>query len=569
MITWRGQDSKWRTPIFTNRHECAQWMRTYLTIGSNPAFPNLNHLISLCVGKEQLYNRLFVRQLLFKRSKPHYLTESDLENNRFFPLRFKLYANETTALVNHVTDSTVTAPDSTVTAPNSTVSAMDSSVSAMDSTVCAPDSTVCAPDSSVYDTTMYLYNEMRCGVFVKIVNQQLVMFTPFVNPDYTNRWSSLSLPINVDEYYCHKAATTRRPVSKIDLPVNKWWANSYVVCNEPTSDIWGDANLSQLRHMLESVCIFRDVPDVEFFVNKRDIPQVRKDGRHPQSFMFPEGTCPLVYSPSSTLLLPVASGYVGDEFCDVAFPLPVDWERACMGQVFPPNASYADVFPNLPWELRMNRACFRGSCTGGGTTPHTNQRLKLVLLARVLRAGLLDAELTGWNLRDKKMSSHSPMGFIVPSDYPSISAGKHNYMPMAQQCHFKYAVYVDGHSAANRYGGMMAAEFVILRVKSISTLSNKLWFYPLLEDGVDHISVAADLSDLAEKLEWCVANDVAAREIAKCARLKWEQFMQKDGIMDFVQLALYKMSRPLNVKPILFWENVVLTPKSVFLPPSF
>ena len=151
MITWRGQDSKWRTPIFTNRHECAQWMRTYLTIGSNPAFPNLNHLISLCVGKEQLYNRLFVRQLLFKRSKPHYLTESDLENNRFFPLRFKLYANETTALVNHVTDSSVTAPNSTVTAPNSTVSAMDSSVSAMDSTVCAPDSTVCAPDSSVYD----------------------------------------------------------------------------------------------------------------------------------------------------------------------------------------------------------------------------------------------------------------------------------------------------------------------------------------------------------------------------------------------------------------------------------
>ena len=517
MLAWRGQDSKWHTPTFASRRDCDLWMSHHVLKGSNPEHATLNHLISLCVGKKQLVERLLTRQLLLKRWTVRQFSESDLISNRFFLLKTKLF------------DSSHLQPI----APR-------------------------LPDTRVYDTAMYLYNEMRCGVFVKIVNQRVVMFTPFVNPDYTNRWNSDSPELDVELYYQHKAKACHRPVTTVDLPVNKWWANSYVICNEPTSDIWGGANLPQLRHMLESVCLFREVPDVEFFLNKRDIPQVRKDGKHPQTFMFAEGECPVVYSTASTRLLPVSSGYVGDEFCDVAFPLPVDWERACAGQVFPPDASGEDVLPNLPWELRMNRACFRGSCTGGGTTPETNQRLKLVLLAHSWRGGLLDAELTGWNLRDKKNDSDSPMSFIVPSDYPTISAGKHNYMPMTQQCHFKYAVYVDGHSAANRYGAMMAAGFVILRVRSISTLSNKLWFYPLLEDGVDHISVAADLSDLVEKLQWCVLNDVECRRIASQARYKWEQYMQKEGILDFVQMALYAMSdKTASESAPLFWNDVI------------
>lgn len=540
---WRGQDSSWHTPTFSSRQACQQWMRSN-NAPSNPLYPNLNHLISLCVGTRQLHDRLFARQVLLNRLPARHITPSELIFNRFFVLR--------TTHVNTGCEGVLALSQHALPAPN------EIQKEGTEATP-APPQARGVSNSRVYDTAMYLYNEMRCGVFVKIVDQKVVMFTPFVNPEYTNRWVSLSQS-SVEEYYAKKARLCKRPVTRIHLPVNKWWANSYVVCNEPTVDVWGGSNLPQLRHMLESVCLFREVPDVEFFLNKRDIPQIRLDGTHPQSFMFPVGETPVVSPFDGVVMLPVASGYVSDRFRDVAFPLPVDWERACVGQLFPPDASGADIMPQLPWELRMSRACFRGSCTGGGTTRETNQRLNLVLLAHEWRNGLLDAALTGWNLRDKKSAPDSALGYIVPSDFPSITAGRHNYMPMAQQCHFKYVVYVDGHSAANRYGALMEAEFVILRVRSVSRLANELWIYPFLEDGVDHISIAADLSDLKSKLEWCVSNDVVCRQIAHEARLKWEKYMQKEGILDFVQLALYDMSTGLVdglTASTVFWPNVV------------
>jgi hypothetical protein len=44
------------------------------------------------------------------------------------------------------------------------------------------------------------------------------------------------------------------------------------------SQLWGDQLLVPLRDMLHALCAARDVPDCEFFVNKRDYPHLKAIG---------------------------------------------------------------------------------------------------------------------------------------------------------------------------------------------------------------------------------------------------------------------------------------------------
>jgi len=44
---------------------------------------------------------------------------------------------------------------------------------------------------------------------------------------------------------------------------------------EDESQLWGDQLLVPLRDMLHTMCETRQVPDCEFFINKRDYPHLK------------------------------------------------------------------------------------------------------------------------------------------------------------------------------------------------------------------------------------------------------------------------------------------------------
>ncbi len=49
--------------------------------------------------------------------------------------------------------------------------------------------------------------------------------------------------------------------------------------------------MCELRHMLDTLCAEREVPDVEFFLNKRDFPMLKADLTEPYDFLYdPPGT---------------------------------------------------------------------------------------------------------------------------------------------------------------------------------------------------------------------------------------------------------------------------------------
>lgn len=197
------------------------------------------------------------------------------------------------------------------------------------------------------------------------------------------------------------------------------------------------------------------------------------------------------------------------------------------------------------WEEKVNTAFFRGTATGGGVTTATNQRLHLAQTShdwsgrKELNGSapgtvpFLDAKITGWNLRDKKIHSEK-MTYLRPPDFPFEGDRVKNFVEIYKQATYKYLVYAEGHCAACRYGFMMLLGSVILKVES-KCVADQMWYFPLLRPYHDHVPVKADLSDLLEQLQWCHAHDEECRQIAANAKALYHRYVSRDGILDYLQ----------------------------------
>lgn len=200
----------------------------------------------------------------------------------------------------------------------------------------------------------------------------------------------------------------------------------------------------------------------------------------------------------------------------------------------------------------------------GGTTPETNQRMHLAQVSHNwthhpkyggknpgINQGhpYLDAKITGWNKRDKKIAASPVMTFVRDRDFPFSGSKKKNFVEIYKQSQYKYILYAEGHCAACRYGFMMSLGSVILKVES-QCVADQMWYFPLLEPFVDHVPVKADLSDLATQLEWCHNHDAECRQIAQNARRLYAKYVSREGVLDYLQCLCYEVSRRyLQVSP--------------------
>lgn len=158
------------------------------------------------------------------------------------------------------------------------------------------------------------------------------------------------------------------------------------------------------------------MPDCEFFLNKRDYPQIkyheyeqasslgsatdvpRGEPVEPYGFLVdaddrdPDEDVALPRVHRVRSFAPVASFYCSDRFADLPWPPSEDWEAA-IGTILPPSFEYEvkrgevqldakprDLFTNAKfrqfacsWEDKKETAFFRGTATGGGVTVEDNQ----------------------------------------------------------------------------------------------------------------------------------------------------------------------------------------------------
>jgi hypothetical protein len=378
---------------------------------------------------------------------------------------------------------------------------------------------------STLNTLRYMFFHMRCGILVSIRAGSLFMFAPFANAHYTNTWSDRVRfeAGSADEYAVRKSRITRKPREDW-LPLPSWWMNGGIVCNVMPADVWGNAHCDALVDMITATCAAHFIPDCDFFINKRDYPQLRKDRGEPyQRFV---GSATLARE-RYTHHAAVFSFYTGSDYSDVAMPLTEDW-KLVSGEVEKPT----DI---ALWEKTATTACFRGSATGNGVTPETNVRIRLVLHS-IAHPDIVDAKFGSYNLRDKVVAATGDCITVGCLDAAALRLPPlAPWLSLAEQVQrFRYLLYADGHCAANRYGALMKTRRVILRVASErETDGGCLWLFPDLVGGTvgvdgaavnlenaDHFIIRPDLQNLNQTVHYLrehddIAQAVAARALAR------------------------------------------------------
>jgi hypothetical protein len=394
------------------------------------------------------------------------------------------------------------------------------------------------PATAVMNTFYYMFEKF------------LAVFLPFSKKNFTNEWAKY-VQIDRAKYgdmvgfiqYIRRMEKRggkffARSVNKF---VDSWYANNCLVRYEfPINE--GDTNHPNMSDMFRTLCAERDVPDMEFFVNRRDFPIIKKDGTEAYEHMF--GKNHPLESHKYDKYAPILSMVTKNGYADIPIPTGEDWARIGSGEgKFFPKAcrEYLEDFISVPWDDKKPTAVFRGGSTGCGVTVDTNMRLKLAYLSKVTPKDtdglpLLDAGITNWNLRPRKLRTER---YLQTIDITSLPFGLVDRLTPQEQTGYKYIVHVDGHVSAFRLSLELGMGCCILLVAS----KYKLWYRSMLKPYVHYVPVRSDLSDLVSQVKWCKEHDAKCEEIAANAKRFHDTYLMKEGVLDYLQNLLYKLKQ--------------------------
>jgi hypothetical protein len=369
-----------------------------------------------------------------------------------------------------------------------------------------------------------MFYKFKKGIYVKIQDNQLKVFLPFSNVEYTNEYEHL---LNHNPRYesfeemirtmCEQTGRNFH-ASRINTHKCQWYANNFLIrfefpCNE------GDAGVTQMRDMLDELLRTHTIPDCDFFMNRRDFPLLKSDKTEPYDAFFGDST-PLL-SHTYKRYCPILSMCVRDGFSDIPVPTWDDWTRVNPEKIF--SKRVIDFTPT-EWKDKKPIAVFRGSTTGDGTTVDTNLRLKLCSMSNEI----LDAGISGWDCRPRKVRDTNYVSIIDTRDLPF---GLKEYMTPTQQATYKYIVNVDGNVSAFRLSLELGMGSVILLVES----PYKLWYHSQLQEYVHYVPVKRDLSNLYEQIEWCRTHDTECQQIAENALAFYNAYLSKESILRYMK----------------------------------
>lgn len=404
--------------------------------------------------------------------------------------------------------------------------------------------------ADVLNTFKYIFNKFKKGIYVKIFNGRIEIFLPFSKHKFINEWSHL-IKHDPSKYnslldfllFVNKQNGYKFDVKKISTNPLFWYANNCLVRYEhPISE--NETNISTIKHMIQSTCENRNVNNCEFFINKRDFPLITKNYTEPYNHIYGDGV--LLKSFKFDKYCPIMSMCGDDTFADIIIPTHEDWARVCSIEdklIFNPQKKiYIDLF-NLVWENKKNIAIFRGASTGHGTTCKNNMRLAI---SKMSFNGLfvenkngekivLDAGITKWNTRPRKIKDNI---YLQTIDISSIGFPLSPKMSPEEQSNCKFIINLDGHVSAFRLSLEMSMGSCILKTET----NWKMWFFNKLIPYQHYIPLKENLSDLHEKLQWCLENDQKCKIIAENALNFYKTNLNKEKIMDYMENIINKSS---------------------------
>lgn len=161
---------------------------------------------------------------------------------------------------------------------------------------------------------------------------------------------------------------------------------------------------------------------------------------------------------------------------------------------------YQDQDYLFDWNSKFNKVIFRGSLTGDITS--NNPRL-LSLLISTKYPQYIDSKLT-----------YRPVYYLFKNrkyvSYKINTEEENNYLSLVEQTNYKFILLIDGFVSPWRTIWALHSHSCILKVDSKYVEK----YYDELIPGVHYISIKEDLSDLIEKVKWCLKNDLKCKQIA-------------------------------------------------------
>ena len=393
---------------------------------------------------------------------------------------------------------------------------------------------------SIKDTFYYLFNKMKKGVLVAIKDNKLLLFLPFSKHNYENDFYEELYFDENDKKLLMEYKKTKNPHLLEKIKKNTiYYSNKYHLKNlHPDRRKWiandcffktelyeGDKSEALYENFFMTLCENNKINDCVFFLNLRDHPVLHKD---------------LKNSYTSIKDSKLEDKYVFDKYCPILsagccndnLDIPMiptdDWNRVSK-KYFPDDClnGYINDYDIVPWELKINKAQFRGSATGCGTNEHTNIRIKATLLSDEY-PDILDAGIIKFNRKLKKTLNES-LTIIDNKKYKTK-----NFMSLEEKMKYKYILNLDGHVSAYRLGHELSLGSVVL----IPDSKYYLWFSKLLIPYVHFVPVKSHLEDLIEKINWCIKNDSKCKEIALNSRAFFEKYLSKEGQLNYMQRVL-------------------------------
>lgn len=397
---------------------------------------------------------------------------------------------------------------------------------------------------NIINTLVYVYENIRSGIYVRIENNKIKHFIPFANPNFENNWHH-----NIKLFGVNKNSKTpvedflrtRKQYIRYDknyIPdMKNWWVNAFIINNELWENSWGEHSLVEYYDIIDSTLHNRKINNVSFIINKRDHPLLRKDLCEPYTKLYPN-LKKIKDDYKHNNFIPILSPYSNSDYMDIPFIIPQDWNLVNNDEsYYKPNES--DI---VPWENKIETLLFRGGCTGPLELEY-NQRLQITKLNNQWyksKRGLLDAGIVSWNSRDK-IRFDLTIDYIKPKELNKKGIWTRKRIPMNEQLKYKYILDIDGHSKTNRMSYLLQSECLIFITESKYVTGNLRWYDILLDPYVHYIPVKYDFSDLESQILWARDHDDECKEIAKNAKKLYNEYFNKEAIYDYCEYLFNSM----------------------------
>lgn len=395
--------------------------------------------------------------------------------------------------------------------------------------------------NSVSNTFKYIFHKFKKGIFIQIRNGKVETMLPFSKHNYTNEWSNLLsgdyIKIIEKSYQIENRKFNPKYINKY---TEQWYSNNALIRYEfPIQE--NDSGICAISDMFNTLCekYGSDIPDLEFFVNKRDHPLLHKDEKEPYDYIFKNTK---LKSHLYDTYSPLFSMCGGDDFADILIPTWDDWARVCMDKqkYFPKSTQYYrppytfEIFDTIKWEAKKSVAFFRGSSTGFEIN-NDNPRIKVARMS-LQYPDDIDAGITSWNARPRVYNENDNI-YIHTFDTTFLDIPIVPFVDITEQAKYKYIINIDGHVCAYRLSLEMYTGSVIMIVES----KYKLWYSHLLIPFVHYVPIKRDLSDLLEKISWCRSHDSECQQIGINARNFYEQYLTESGILRYLRNTLIEI----------------------------